>query len=209
MEDKLNAFLNSRVDAKSILIVILLLIVGIFLFFRFIKLVKTCVYVEQESGISAFTLLKVVLIAVVPTIYNVFAMLDADVDEYFKISAIITAVACIVVLIWNVKSFGVIFGIRFSIMHICFGLFASVAISALAIIAVIGVVLMLFGGASSSTSSSSSSTPEYVRDPDTGELIYIEKGVNGELYKAGTSEVLRQSDYSGRYIDSDGNDFLS
>lgn len=210
MEDKLINLLESKADAKSILIVILLLIVGIFLLLKFIKLVKICVYVEQESGISAFTLPKIVLIAIVPTIYNVFAMLDAEVDKYFKMIAIITAVVCLVVLLWNMKSFGIIYGVMFSVMHICFGLLASVAISALAIVAVVGVVLMLFGGMSggSVTSTSSTSTPEYVRNPDTGELIYVEKGVNGELYIEGTSTVLRQSDYSGRYIDSNGNEYI-
>lgn len=208
MENKIVDFLMGKADLKSILLLIPFLIILIFTLILFVKLVKTCVYFEQASGIYAFTLPKVILIAAAPTIYNVFSMLDVNVDKHFKLCAVTTAIVCTIILVLNIKSFGIVYGTMFSIMHITFGLLASVAISALALVAIIGIVLMLFGGASVSSSSYSTSSPEYVRDPDTGELVYVEKGVNGELYIEGTSKVLRKSDYPGRYIDSDNNEYI-
>ncbi|MBQ8209451.1 MAG: hypothetical protein IJZ35_02575 [Clostridia bacterium] len=169
--------------------------------------VRTSFRLERISGKPSFSVVKVIMIAASPTIFSVLALLDIDVP--FKLFGIITAVMCVVTIVWNIVTYGILGGIVFSIVHIVFGIIASMGIIVFAFIGIAGLVLFLFGGSGGGSTVYSSSAPEYVRDPATGKTVRVEKGFNGELYVGGTSTVLRQGDYAGEYIDSDGNRYIS
>lgn len=179
----------------------ILALIAVFAFF-----VRTCYRLEIISGKPSFSVVKIIMIAAAPTVFSVLAILNVDVP--FIWFGIITAVMCVAVLVWNVLTYGILGGLMFTVVHIVFGVLAGLGIAAFVFIAIAAVALALFAGGSTGGSSSSSSVLEYVRDPSTGEIYDVEKGVNGELYIAGTSNVLRKGDYSGEYIDSYGNRYI-
>lgn len=185
------------------IIISVFLAIGIFAFF-----IRTCFRLERISGKPAFTAVKVIMIAAPPTIFSVLTLLDIDV--LFKWFGLATVIMCIATAVWNILTYGILGGLMFTVVHIVFGLIAGLGIVALIFIAIAGVVLFFFAGSSSSGGASSgSSAPEYVINTATGETVYVEKGANGELYIMGTSNVLRSSDYSGRYFDDYGNQYIS
>lgn len=120
-------------------------------------------------------------------------------------------VACVVVLVWNILTFGILGGILFSFMHIVFGLLAEISIAALIIMVLFFGILYLFGAFSvGGTGTASGGNPHTVRDVNSGESFHVIER-NGTLYldSGGRSGVLRQSDYAGRYIDDSGNDYIA
>lgn len=205
--DKITELFTRKVGIESIGI----FLITIFLCFVIIKLfiftVKTCFLVEKQSGKPAHTLLKTILIAIVPTIYSVTDILGFS--DIFPQNIIIPvcAVVCIIVSVWNIFTYGIIGGLMFSLIHIVFGVTASLGVSALIFIGFALVLLFLFAGGSSVQTSSSGSAPSLVRDVNNGQVYHVVKGVNGELYieDHGRSSVLRFSDYSGEYFDDYGN----
>lgn len=212
MLDSLMALFNKDTSdlsgTESAFIVIgIIVLIAIFAFF-----IRTCYRLEKISGKSSHTVIKIVMIAAAPTIYIILDMLNLFLP--FKWFGIITAVMCVITVIWNVFTYGILGGLMFSFVHIVVGLIACIGLVTVVLIAVVGVALYLFaggtaGGSVGGSSVSSSSAPEYVRDPSTGETVRVEKGYNGELYVGGTSTVLRQGDYAGEYIDSNGNRYIS
>ena len=188
-------------ETAGILIAVVLAI-GIFIFF-----VRTCFRLERISGKPAFTVVKVIMIAVAPTVFSVLALLDIDLP--FKWFGIATVAMCIITAVWNILTYGILGGLMFSVVHIVFGLLAGLGIVALVFVAIAGIALFFFAGSSSSEGASASSAPECVRNTATGETVGIEKGANGTLYIRGTSSVLRSSDYSGHYFDDNGNQYVS
>lgn len=189
-------------ETAGILIAVFLAI-GIFAFF-----IRTCFRLERITRKPAFTVVKVIMIAIAPTIFSVLALLDINVP--FKWFGVATVIMCIATAVWNVLTYGILGGLMFTVVHIVFGVIAGLGLVALIFVAIAGVVLFFFaGGSSSSGAASGTSAPEYVRNAATGETVYVEKGANGELYIMGTSNVLRSSDYSGRYFDDYGNQYIS
>lgn len=182
-------------------------LIAVFAFF-----IRTCYRLEKISGKSSHSVIKIVMIAAAPTVYIILDILNISLP--FKWFGIIAAVMCVITVIWNVFTYGILGGLMFSVVHIVVGLIAGIGLAAVALIAVAGIALYLFaggtaGGSTGGSSVSSSSAPEYVRDPATGETVRVEKGYNGELYVGGTSTVLRKGDYAGEYIDSNGNRYIS
>lgn len=203
--DKNTADLSGTESVFIVLGVIVLIAV-----FAFI--IRTCYRLEKISGKSSHSVIKIIMIAAAPTVYIILDILNLFLP--FKWFGIITAVLCVITVIWNVFTYGILGGLMFSVIHVTFGLIAGIGLAAVVLIAVAGVALYLFaggtaGGSAGGSSVSSSSAPEYIRNPNTGETVYVEKGTNGELYIMGTSTVLRHGDYAGEYIDSNGNRYIS
>ena len=178
----------------------------------FVLISRYCFRLEKRSGKSAFSLVKIIMVAAAPLVGILL--------EVFKINApdlvftIITLIMCIVVIVWNIATFRILGGIMFSIIHIAVGLLAGLSIAAIIFGIIAFAVIAIFVGASGSAtggaSSSSSSAPEYVRDPSTGESYYVSKGANGQLYLPDKGDcILRPGDYSGHYIGSDGSTYIS
>ena len=165
-----------------------------------------CFKMEQTSGKPSFTAVKVIMIAAAPTVFSVLAIFDIEVP--FLWFGIITAVMGIAVIIWNILTYGIFGGLLFSFVHAVIGLIAGLGVAAVIMVGVVGLVCYFFFGNDGGTSENSSSAPEYVRNSSTGETFEVEKGVNGQLYISGTSNVLRPSDYTGHYIDSYGNYYV-
>lgn len=210
MIDYIKDLLASKANGSSLILFAIATILSIFVIVCFVKIVKSCFAIEKNTQIESHTLIKTILIAAVPTVYSILSAINIADSIPINIVITVTVVVCIAISVWNIVSFGLIYGIMFSVMHLVFGFLASLGIGALIFIGVAAVVLSLFaGGSTGGSSASSSSAPEYVRDPATGETVRVEKGANGELYVGGTSTVLRQGDYAGEYIDSNGNRYIS
>lgn len=187
----------------AFVIIAIIVLIGAFIF-----IARTSFRLEKISGKPSYTIAKIIMIAVAPTIFSVLSVLNIDLP--FKWFGIATVVMCVVVAVWNIITYGILGGLFFSVVHIVLGLIASFGIVLVIFIGIAAVALYLFaGGSAGGSSASSSSAPEYVRDPATGETVRVEKGANGELYVGGTSTVLRQGDYAGEYIDSNGNRYIN
>ena len=208
MLDSLMSFLDKNTadlsGTQSVFIVLgVIAVIAVFAFFT-----RTSFRLERITGKSSFSVVKIIMIAAAPTIFSVLSLLNIDVS--FKLFGIATVITCIATAVWNIFTYGILGGLMFSVVHIVFGLVAGLGIVVLIFVAIAGVVLFFFAGSSSSAGASSgSSAPDYVRNTATGETVGVEKGANGELYIRGTSSVLRVADYSGRYFDDNGNQYVS
>ena len=208
MLDSLMSFLDKNTadlsGTESVFIVLgVIAVIAVFAFFT-----RTSFRLERITGKSSFSVVKIIMIAAAPTIFSVLSLLNIDVS--FKLFGIATVITCIATAVWNIFTYGILGGLMFSVVHIVFGLVAGLGIVVLIFVAIAGVVLFFFAGSSSSAGASSgSSAPDYVRNTATGETVGVEKGANGELYIRGTSSVLRVADYSGRYFDDNGNQYIS
>ncbi|MBQ2759394.1 MAG: hypothetical protein IJO68_08595 [Clostridia bacterium] len=207
MADKIKSLLTEEVSAENA-VLLLGIVVGILIaLFLFYKVVKACIRIENQSGIAAHSVIKTAIVAIVPAVYGVLAMFNVEIDVFPKKYVVVSAViGCIAVIIWNLISFGPIYGILFSIMHIGFGAIASLGVWTLAFIIVFAVAVFLFGGAAMNNTASGG-MPSALIDPSTGQIYDVVKGANGEYYvnRDGSSLMLRNSDFNGTYIDGNGN----
>lgn len=211
MIDKITGLLTEKVGFESIAIFIGGVILCFFIIWLFIVIAKACFEVERISGKSSHTLLKTVIIALIPTVNSIAGVFDFDsiIPEKLLLAAYI--IPCVIVAIWNIIVYGLIRGAMFTVVHIVFGGIASLGVSALIFIAIAAVVLFLFGGSvGGSASTSGGSAPSMVRDVNNGKVYNVVKGVNGELYieDHGRSCILRSSDYGGEYFDDYGNRYV-
>lgn len=195
---------TSEISGTQTAVILISIIAAIVVF---VLITRLCLRMERISGKPAYSVAKIIMVAAAPMVFTLLATFDVSVS--FTLFGVIAGIMCVVVAIWNIITYGILGGFVFSIVHIVVGMIAGISIAALIFCAIAGIVIFFFAGASSSESSSGSSTPEYVRNPNTGEMVAVEKGANGELYIMGTSNVLRSSDYSGRYFDDNGNQYIS
>ncbi len=172
----------------------------------FVLIARLCFRMEKISCKPAHSLVKIIMVAAAPLIFVLLSTFDVSLP--IALFIVLTIVMCIAVAVWNIITYGILGGLLFSLVHIVTGLIAGISIAALVFFAIVGVVVYFFAG-TLSVGNSSSSAPEFVRNPDTGETVPVERGANGELYIMGTSNVLRSSDYSGRYFDDNGNQYIS
>ncbi len=212
MSLNLDEILNQKADASTFIfagIAIIGVLLGVFLF---IKLVRICFTMERQTGRSAYTLVKTILIAAAPTVYTVLALLKIDVDIPYSIFIGISIAMFLIVLIWNIKTYHILGGICFSFVHGVFGALACLGVGMLVFVGIF-LIVMLFMGESfgSSSTGNSAGAPSMIRDINNGMTYHVKKGVNGELYieDNGRSCILRNSDYSGRYFDDMGNEYVS
>ncbi|MGN0468010.1 MAG: hypothetical protein ACI4GY_04740 [Acutalibacteraceae bacterium] len=167
-----------------------------------------CVKIERNSGVNSHSIVKIILIATGPTIVSVLAFFGLEAPT--KIGLIASVICAAVVTLWNIFSLGLFRGLLFSVVHIVIGFLAGMSIVAVAGIALIFGVISLFGGLSGGISGASSAgaVPEYVRNLSTGETYYVTEH-NGVLWLDECGVIIRPSDYSGRYIDDGGNEYIA
>lgn len=203
--------LNRKADASTFIVAGIAVIGVLLLVFLFIKLVKICFTMERQTGRSAYTLIKTILIAAAPTVYTVLALLEIDIDIPFSVFITISIAMFLIVLIWNIKTYHVLGGICFSVVHGVFGALACLGVGMLVFIGIFLIAMVFLGGSSGTSTGSSTSSPSMIRDVNNGMTYHVQKGTNGELYVEdnGRSCILRSSDYSGRYFDDMGNEYVS
>ncbi len=203
--EKITELFTRKVGIESIGIFLAAVFLCLVILRFFIFIVKTCFSLERQSGKASHTLLKTILIAIVPTLYGIADTLSFSDAIPQKIIIPACAVFCIIVALWNVFTYGLIGGALFTVIHIVFGLLASLGISALIFIGFALVVLYLFSA--QPKPSATGSAPSLVRDVSNGQTYYVYKGLNGELYVQdhGRDSVLYPTDYAGEYIDNSGN----
>lgn len=187
----------------------ILIIVGAFLFVMLsIFLIKVCKDIVKISGKNSHSYIKLIMIAIVPTIFNVAAIFNYVLPV--NLVVILTVIMCIIVVVWNVMVFGPIGGLFFSFLHIVGGLAAGLLIAGFALMAVVMVVIMLINPFEMPKSGAGGALPEYVRDVDTGESFYVTTtSGNQPMIDRGDWVVLYASDYAGRYYDSNGHNYIS
>ncbi len=208
MLDNFKELFTQEVSADNIIWLILLVLGGILVVYFFYILVKACFMVESQSGRPSHTLIKTIIIALVPTVYGALVMFIPEVETFpLKYIVIATIGMCVIVFLWNLITYGIIGGVMFSIMHIVFGAFASLGILALVFVGIILIVMFFFGGTVASGGTSGGSVPSEITDMNTGETFHVSKGANGEYYveRNGSSFPIRNGDYSGEFLDSSGN----
>lgn len=204
--------MDQEADFKSIILVCLAVIAAVALILIFIKIVRICFTMEQQTGKSAHTLIKTIMIAIAPTIFTVLSLLKIEISVPFSVFIGISVVMFIIAAIWNIKTYGILGGLCFSLVHGVFGALACIGIGTLVFVGIGLILVLIFGGSGAgSGSSSGSGAPTMIRDVNNGMTYHVVKGVNGELYVEdnGRSCILRSSDYSGRYFDDNGNEYVT
>lgn len=76
------------------------------------------------------------------------------------------------------------------------------------LVELLGFIAMAAGGSGGTTTSTG--VPSYLRDVSTNESFYTTKGANGTAYvhRNGTDIPIRETSFSGRYIDDYGNEYI-
>ena len=199
-----------KADGKTFLIAGLGIVGALIAVVLFIFLVRTCFSIERNCKKSAHSLIKTLMIALAPSVYTILALLNIEVTIPFSIFIIISVVMFVIVAIWNIKAFGVLGGIFFSIMHGVFGALACLGVGMLVFVGIFLIAAIFFGGSSGPVTgiSGGSSSPSSVRNIRTGQVYTVSSGANGNLYLAGSSCTLYPDpDYQGKYYDDQGNDY--
>lgn len=208
---KISDLLSREVTGGSVFLIIVLVILFLLFVFGFYLLMKACFRYEKASGTPAFSLIKALIIAAAPIIYGAANLVGFDEYIPVKLVAIACIICCIIVSVWDIKSYGLFIGIMFSILHIGFGALASLAALSLVFLAVFLVLFFFFGGTLTPPGASGgSNAPEYVRDRKSGMLYHVTSGANGNLYieDNGRSCLLRADpDFDGVYFDDAGNEY--
>ncbi len=220
MLDKIKDFLHIDTTAENVIFVIACIVLVVIAIVALIWIFEICSKTEEETGEESHPIIKAIIIALVPTVYTVVALLSdlISFDDFMpqKFKWPLFAVACVIVLIWNLIVFKIKGGILFTILHVVYGAIITVIVAILVEIAVIAIVLgvlwLFFGGVpgGGGEGSSETSVPSYLTDTQTNEQFYTTKGVNGEpcVHRHGQDILIRPSDYAGRYIDSYGNTYV-
>lgn len=212
MGEKLKALFTSETNVGSIFILAVIAVVAIIVLFLFYIIVKASFNFEKMSGRESHSIIKTVIIAAVPTAFGVLELMKIEVNVSDKLIIALTVAACIAVALWNLKVYGLIGGIMFSVVHIVFGVAASLGVLSLVFVAIFVIAIYFFGSgfADGSSSSGTSSVPSTVTNVATQERYHVTRGVNGESYinLNGTDAILRPDVYEGRYIDDYGNNYM-
>lgn len=205
------SFLYQKADASTFVIAGIAVIGALLGIFLFIKLVKICFIMEKQTNRNAYSIIKTGLIAAAPSVYTVLALLKVDIPIPFSVFIAISVAMFFIVVIWNIKTYHILGGIAFSVVHGVFGALACLGVGMLVFVGIFLVAMLFVGGSSGSSTTSSASSPSMIRDVNNGMTYHVQKGVNGELYVEdnGRSCILRASDYSGRFFDDMGNEYIS
>lgn len=198
-------FTGKPLSTGQFLLVLIGGIIGITLYG---VLVRMCHNFAFNTGKQPHSALKIGLIALAPFLTMVVAMFQIEIP--YRYCLILMILCSVIVLIWNLTTLGVFGGILFSVMHIVAGFLAGVSVAAMIIVGIFAIILIFFGeGGSIDTSENSSVSGNCVRDLETGEVFYVETGINGVKYVKDRDAVLRNSDYSGQFFDDNGHRYVS
>lgn len=201
-------FFEYLVENASMKELIAIALGGLVIGALFIFAVARCVKIERNSDVKSHSIVKIILIAIGPIAVSVFAFLGLEAPT--KIGLIASVICAVGVTIWNIVSMGFLRGLLFSVVHIVVGFLAGMSIVAVACVVLFIGIISLFGGLSGGLggSSSSGSVPEYVRNLNTGESYYVTER-NGVLWLDECGVIIRPSDYSGRFIDDNRNEYIA
>lgn len=188
---------------------LIFLCIGVLLFvllnILFIRLGRAIV---TASGKTSFTVVKIIMVALFPTILNVMALFKKDLP--LTLVLVMTAILSAIVIIWNLLTYGPLKGLLLSYLHIVGGIVAGLLIASLVLLVVVLVLFAIFGGADTSSGGNSGSAPEYVRDLSSGEIFYVTSNASGDLQiDRGGYIVICPSDYAGRYYDRHGHSYIA
>lgn len=180
------------------------LVVGAF----FIFVTVICVRIERNSDVSSHSILKIILIAIGPTIVSVLAFFGLEAPT--KVGLIASVICAAVVTVWNILSLGLFKGLIFSVVHIVIGFLAGMSIIAVAGIALILGIISIFGNFSGGLDNGNTAltVPEYVRNINSGETYYVTEH-SGVLWLDEYGVIIRPGAYDGRFIDDSGNEYMA
>lgn len=209
MKNKIFELLSKEASGTEIV----LICIGSILFIAFtLFLIKVCKDFVKASGRDSHSIIKIIMIALFPLIFNVTAIFNYVLPT--KLIFLLTAVMCVIVVIWNLRVYGPIGGLMLSYLHILGGLLAGLFIAAFVLMAVFFVIMLLTGSfniSGAGSSASSSGAPEYIRDVNTNESFYVHdfKGASMQIIRNGDYIVVYPSDYAGRYHDNYGHNYIA
>ena len=177
------------------------LIAVVLLFFG----IKKCVAFTKETGVSAHSLIKIALFAAGPLFMSILAIFRINLP--LAIPIVIAVIAGIIILIWNITTLGIGYGILFTILHLLGGFFVGLGIGGLILMVVFGIAVYLFTGGKILPGDSSGGTASgYVYDLQTNERFHV-SALNGvqQIQRGGDWVIIRPGAYAGEYIDDYGN----
>ncbi len=182
--------------------------VGIILFAAiFYFAIKFAIEFNKITDFSTYSILKICLIAIAPAIYLILSALNLSPST--TLFLIISIIICIIVIIWNFFTLGFIAGLIFSILHISAGILCGISVAALIFALIIATVMIFVSGGSSSSTDNSGSSPSRVECLGDGKLYYVSTNASGQtILPERGNVIIRPTDYSGRYIDDYGNEYL-
>ena len=192
--------------------IILICIGSVLLIALTIFLIKVCKDFVKMSGKKSYSIVKIILIALFPTIFNIAAVFNYLLP--MKLIFLLTLIMCIVVVVWNLRVYGPVGGLMLSFLHIVGGLVSGLMIAAFVLMIVFFVIMLVTGSfniADTGSSTSDGGVPEYVQDINTNETFYVHdfKGASMKIIRNGDYIVIRPGDYAGRYYDDYGHFYLA
>lgn len=209
MSDKINELLQKEVGFAGFFYIIALCLLSVLIIYLVIRAIRTACYIESASGISAHSLIKSIVIGMFPGLY--FGLYKFDIIMPKSIVIIASLAVVLIVAIWNFKSFGILGGLVLTFVHCLYAFLLVLCVMSIAFIILAGAVLFIATAASGSsvTTPSSGSAPSTLRDLRTGEIFHVSK-LDGSprIDRYGTWVLIRSTDFSGRYIDDYGNEYV-
>jgi|GEM_PF-3025401 len=199
-------FLLRAADSLSIGALLGIIFGGILFLVVFIVAARLCHNFAVNTEKRPLSAVKIGCVAIAPCVAMFVGMFHIDIPIKYIIAA--TVIISVIVLVWNLFTFGIFGGLLFSFVHIVAGVLAGLSVAGLVIAVIALIAVALFGGSSGSIGSGSSQSVDNVRNLQTGEVFHVTKGVNGIMYING-STILRASDYAGRFIDDNGNQYIA
>lgn len=209
MLNKISEFLSrdtSELSSTGLVFICIGVLLFVLLNIFFIRLGRVIV---ATSGKTSFTVIKIIMVALFPTILNIAALFNYDLS--LGIILILTAVMSIIVVVWNLLTFGLAKGLLLSYLHIVGGIVAGLMIASFVLLGIVMIIMIFIKPFEMPSTGNSGSPPEYVRDLNTGETYYVNTNASGELTidTSNGYRVLRPGDYAGRYVDGFGGSYIA
>jgi len=208
MSDKINELLQKEVGFAGFFYIIGLCLLAVFIIYLIIKAIRTAYIIEAVNKTSAHSLFKSILIGIVPALYFGLSKIDVTIPK--SIVLIITAVILLIVAIWNFSSFGVFGSIVLTFVQCIYALLTALCVMSVAFIIAAGIVAFIAMYSGGIVDPDSGTAPSILRDVRTNETFHVSTHPDGtaRLNRNGTYVLLRPTDYSGRYRDDYGNEYV-
>ncbi len=173
--------------------------IGAFLFVALtVFFIKLCKDIVKQSGRKSFTFVKIIMIAVFPTILNIAAVFNHELP--LNVILILTAIMAVIVAAWDFMTFGPIVGFMFSFLHIVGGLATGLLVAAFVLVGVFFIIMLILDPFTPPS-------PK-VRDIKTGETFIILSQANDTLQIDRNGYTVLYPDYGGEYYDNHFNRYI-
>lgn len=191
---------------------------------------------KNKNRKSMHSIIKIFLITIGRISFNAVGYWAARLEKKGvvianpEIPVIIFSAIVILVIIWNFCTIDRGYKISMTIIHMSLGIYFGAVLTKNFFTSIIMLILILWFGNSSGSSAvnansvnnsaddsdfsfsghSEASVPSRIRDIKTQEGFHVTKDMSGQLRieRNGTSIIIRGSDYSGRYFDDYGNEYV-